>query len=155
MNPEERNDAANDHQSYLHTYDNPNYDNMSERSANAGDLDESSNQALIDMITKYSNTLKRIKYDYRNKKKLMDQEMLDKDAELEKVKQELERVMAINKDWESAHMERMKRTKHESPRAVQAQAAADLEAERTETATLRENLEKQAREMTALQDRYE
>ena len=128
---------------------------MSERSANAGDLDESSNQALIDMITKYSNTLKRIKYDYRNKKKLMDQEMLDKDAELEKVKQELERVMAINKDWESAHMERMKRTKHESPRAVQAQAAADLEAERTETATLRENLEKQAREMTALQDRYE
>lgn len=128
---------------------------MSERSANAGDLDESSNQALIDMITKYSNTLKRIKYDYRNKKKLMDQEMLDKDAELEKVKQELERVMAINKDWESAHMERMKRTKHESPRAGQAQAAADLEAERTETATLRENLEKQAREMTALQDRYE
>ena len=127
---------------------------MSERSANAGDLDESSNQALIDMITKYSNTLKRIKYDYRNKKKLMDQEMLDKDAELEKVKQELERVMAINKEWESAHMERMKRTKHESPRAVKAQAA-DLEAERTETATLRENLEKQAREMTALQDRYE
>ena len=139
----------------MHTYDNPNYDNLSERSANAGDLDASSNQALIDMITNYSNTLKRIKYDYRNKQKLMDQEMLDKDTELAKVKQELERVMAINKEWESAHMERMKRSKHESPRAVQAQAAADLEAERTETATLRENLEKQAREMTALQDRYE
>ena len=127
---------------------------MSERSANPGDLDESSNQALIDMITKYSSTLKRIKYDYRNKKKLMDQEMLDKDTELEKVRQELERVVAINKEWESAHMERMKRTKHESPRA-KAQAAADLEAERTEAATLRADLAKQAREMTALQDRYE
>lgn len=113
----------------------PNYDNASDRSLRANDLEGQTSEYLIEMITNNSNTLKRIKYDYRNKKKAMDDEMKIKDSELEKVKLELERVKGLNKEWEAAHIDRMKRTKHESPAkeptsAAQQQAAADAAAEK-------------------------
>ena len=76
----------------------------------------------------------------------MDVEMQAKNAELQKVQEELDRVISINKEWEAAHMDRMKRTKHESPIAARSSqnsvSVEKLEAEKTLNATLNKRIEK-------------
>ena len=59
------------------------------------------------MILNFNKTQKRIKQTMRSRKLTYEQEMAAKTLEISNLNEELKRLTAINKEWESAHMGRL------------------------------------------------